>query len=79
MRLMISRLGERQQVVVALEVLTPVGEPLPAVVGLGQLVPLDHRAHRAVQDEDPGAQRLRERDSRVGTGAAGHLRRSHGR
>ena len=73
------RLGDRQQVVVALEVLTPVGEPGPAIVGLGELVALDEGAHRAVQDEDPGAQRLRERDSRVGTGAAGHLRRSHGR
>ena len=44
------RLGDRQQVVVALEVLTPVGEPGPAVVGLGELVALDEGAHRAVQD-----------------------------
>ena len=27
-------------------------EALAAVVGLGQLVALDHRAHRAVEDHD---------------------------
>ena len=47
------RLGEAEQVVVALEVALPVGEPLAAVVGLAEPLALDHRAHGAVHDEDP--------------------------
>ena len=53
MSAMISRLGEREQVVVALHVGGPVGEPLAAVAGLVRPVPLDRRAHRAVDDQDP--------------------------
>ncbi len=49
-------LGQRQQVVVALLVAAVVGEPLAAVVGLGQAVGLDHRPHRAVEHEDALAQ-----------------------
>ena len=44
--------GELQQLVVALQVLGVVLEALAAVVGLGQLVALDHRAHGAVDDQD---------------------------
>ncbi len=40
-----------EQVVVALEVAGPVGEALAAVVGLVERVPLDRRAHRAVEDQ----------------------------
>mmetsp|Transcript_36612 Transcript_36612/g.84976 ORF Transcript_36612/g.84976 Transcript_36612/m.84976 type:complete len:483 (-) Transcript_36612:1085-2533(-) len=43
---------EQQQLVVALQVLGVVLEALAAVVGLGQLVALDHRAHRAVEHGD---------------------------
>ncbi len=46
------RLGQRQQVVVALEVARPVAEPFAAVAGLVELVALDHGAHGAVQDQD---------------------------
>jgi hypothetical protein len=45
--------GEDQQVVVAAQVARPVGEAVAAEVLLGEPVPLDHRAHRAVEDEDP--------------------------
>jgi len=43
---------EHQHLVVALQVLVVVLEALAAVVGLGELVALDHRAHRAVEDGD---------------------------
>jgi hypothetical protein len=32
------------------------GEPLAAEVGLGQAVPLHHRPHGPVQDQDPVAE-----------------------
>ncbi len=41
-----------EQIVVALDVAGPVGEPLAPVGRLVQLVALDHRAHGAVEDED---------------------------
>ena len=47
---------EREQVVVALLVVREIGEARPAVFRLGQLVALDHRTHRAVQDDDALAQ-----------------------
>ena len=54
-----------QDVVVALQILRMILEALAAEVGLGQLVALDHRPHRAVEDEDPlgeqGAQRVEDR------------------
>ena len=45
--------GQAEQVGVAAQVARVVAEPLAAVVGLGQLVGLDERAHRAVEHEDP--------------------------
>ena len=42
-----------------------VREPLAAEVGLGQLVPLDHRPHRAVEDEDALREQRVERVSRI--------------
>ena len=45
-------LGDVEQVVEALEVLVPVGEARAAIIRLLQLVTLDHRAHRAVNDDD---------------------------
>ncbi len=46
------RRGDAEQVVVALHVGRPVGEPLTAVARLVRPVPLDRRAHGAVEDED---------------------------
>ncbi len=46
------RLGQRQQVVVALQVARPVLEAFPPVAVLVQLVALDHGAHGTVQDQD---------------------------
>ena len=46
------RLGQHQQVVVAAQVARPVGEALATELLLGEAVPLDHRAHRAVEHED---------------------------
>ena len=45
-------LGDRQQVVAALEVAMVGGELRAAVVGLAELELLDHGAHRAVEDGD---------------------------
>jgi hypothetical protein len=46
------RLGEHEEVVVSLEILTgPIGESVAAVIGLLQFVLLDHRAHRAVEED----------------------------
>ena len=47
---------QHEQVVVAPEIARMVREPLAAEVRLGQLVALDHRPHRAVEDEDPRRQ-----------------------
>ena len=54
------RLGQRQQVVVALHVGVPVGETLPAVPRLVRPVPLDRRSHGPVQDQDAFPHRGRE-------------------
>ena len=56
-----------EQVVVALEVAVPVGEPLAAVLGLAEGVPLDHRAHGAVEHEDARLQQRGQGFRRVGT------------
>ena len=45
--------GQGKQIVVALEVLVVVFEPLPAVIGLHQAERLDHGAHRPVQHQNP--------------------------
>ena len=39
---------EREQLVVALDINVVLGKPRAAIVGLGQFVLLNHRAHRAV-------------------------------
>ncbi len=54
------RLGQAQQVAVAAQVARVVAEPLAAEVGLGELVGLEHRAHRPVEHEDPLAQEVRQ-------------------
>ena len=56
------RLGQRQQIVVALEVLLPVGKALASKGGLVQCVTLDHGAHGTVENQhapvELGAQAL---------------------
>ena len=52
------RLGQRQQIVVALEIAGPVAEAFAPVVGFLQAVALDHGAHRAVQDQDAAGQEV---------------------
>jgi hypothetical protein len=54
--------GPRQleQVAVAFQALRMVLEALAAVVGLAQLVALDHRPHRPVEDDDAFLQDLRQ-------------------
>ena len=46
------RSGQQQQVVVAFQVVRVRGETRAAVVGLLQAVALDHRAHRAIEDQN---------------------------
>jgi len=55
------RLGQRQQVVVALDVLGPVREAAAAVAGFVEAKPLDHCPHGPVKDEDPLCRRGPER------------------
>src|SRR5205807_7262327 len=60
--------GEDQEVVVVLEVAVPVPEPLAPVVPLLEVVGLDHRAYRAVEHQDPLAQRCGELLCAIGGG-----------
>ena len=69
-----------QQVVVALQILRVILEALAAEVRLRQLVALDHRAHRAVEDEDARGERAIERARRreaggraIGRSVIGHV------
>src|SRR6185436_1736046 len=58
------RLGQHEQVVVALHGLWMVGEALAAEGRLVELVALDHRAHGAVDDQDAlGGSRLQRSDA----------------
>ena len=55
------RLRQREQVVVAAQVAAPAAEALAAELLLGEALALDHRAHGAVEDQDPlGEQRLQQ-------------------
>jgi len=54
-------LREAEQVVVAAQILGPVGEALPAVLRLAVAEGLDQRAHRAVHHDDALAHQLGER------------------
>jgi hypothetical protein len=49
---------EHQQLVVPLYVDRVVGEARAAEVRLGELVALDHRAHRAIEDQDAAGEQL---------------------
>ena len=52
------RLGQGKQIIRAFQIARMGGELRAAVSGLIQLVALDHRPHRAVDDEDPLLQRF---------------------
>ena len=43
------RLGDGQQIVVALKIAVPVREPRTAKIGFAQMMPLNHGAHGAVE------------------------------
>jgi hypothetical protein len=58
--------GERQQVVVPAEVVGMGGKAIAAEVRLGELMLLDHRAHRAVQNDDTLRQEMAQFGSGVG-------------
>ena len=55
-----------------------VAESLAAEVGLGELVGLEHRAHRAVEDEDPLAQEARQEGEPRGAVEGRHATHRHG-
>ncbi len=59
-----------QQVVVPLHILGVILQPLAAEIRLGQRVALDHRAHRAVEEEDARRERSR---SRTGDRVSRHV------
>ena len=65
-------LGQAQQVAVAAQVARVVAEPLAAEVGLAEPVRLEHRAHRAVEDEDPLAQEAGQQGEREARSNARH-------
>ena len=44
--------GDGEEVVISLEIETVVFEPLSTEISLGQRVPLDHGAHRSVEQGD---------------------------
>ena len=50
------RFGDIQQIIQPLQIPGPVGKTGATVIRLGQLVTLDHRPHRPVNDDDPFAQ-----------------------
>ena len=61
-------LRQAQQVVVAAEVARVVAEPLTLEVGLAELARLEHRAHGAVEDEDPLPQQVGQARQAAGPG-----------
>ncbi len=46
-------LGDREQIVAALQIARMIGELLSAEFRLAEIELLDHRAHRPVEDQDP--------------------------
>ena len=54
------RAGHAQQVVVALQGLRKLGEPLTTIIRLRQVITLDHGPHTTIQNQDALAQESRE-------------------
>ncbi len=59
-------LRQRKQIVVALEVMVVRDERGAAILGLAELVALDHRSHRPVEDENPLLEERGELGSAIG-------------
>jgi len=72
-------LRQAQDVAVAPEVAWVIAEPITAEVGFGELVGLEHRPHRPVEDEDPVAQDARQRGQARGPVEGRALPRRAGR
>ncbi len=68
-------LGQVEQVVIAAHIAGPIGKAGAAVPGLVKLQPLDHRAHRPVEDEDALAGGLFEGGKHLATIGQGGGRR----
>ncbi len=57
--------GEHQQIVVAPQIVGMPGESIAAKIRFGQLVALDHRPHRTIEDEDPLRQESMQRGQNI--------------
>ena len=51
---------QAEHVAVAAQVARMVGEPLAAEVRLAEAVPLEHRAHRPIEHDDPLGEQVRQ-------------------
>jgi hypothetical protein len=72
-----GRPGQEEHLESALEVFPfPVLEAVAAIIGLGQLVSLDHRAHGAIEHDDALAQQRFERMEIFDGHGGGELNRS---
>ena len=70
------RAGERENVVVAPQVAAVLAQPLAPEAALIELVPLDHRAHGAVEQHDAlPEEALETLDARAALGLIGRLER----
>ncbi|CAM2147897.1 hypothetical protein PT2222_10327 [Paraburkholderia tropica] len=68
------RLREREQFVIALDVARIVLEALAAISGFVELVALDHRAHRAVENQDARSEQRGQRGAARVAGGRGSVR-----
>ena len=66
------RLRQRQEVVVALQIVRPAREAFAAIIFLGELVALDHGAHGTVQDQDSLLEETLKPRQALATGAVGN-------
>src|SRR3990172_5903207 len=71
------RLRQDQQIVVPLKVRFPILEALTAIVRFAQVIPLNHRGHGAVEQEDACGQQLVE--LRQAGDAGGDIQIGHSR
>ena len=69
------RLRDRQQVVVAFEILFPGGEALAAEIVLAEAVALNHRAHRTVKQDNAALEQIEQGLNAVSSLHDTHFRR----
>src|SRR5689334_3548178 len=50
--------GQHQQVVIPFEIVRVIAEPLAAEIGLRQPIALNHRSHRAIEQQDAFGEKL---------------------